>query len=137
MNKFGKEKFEIVETRKLGGSWEQELVVVRLNEAYLRLTGNGTDYRVMTATAGESAVGLKPCKNQARLLEAAALLARNQKCFEGIEADGKGREYVQLFTFSQEEGETDEDFTEDLYKLVDSFFEIYDGLEERFVNESA
>ena len=48
--------------------------------------------------------------------------------FDGIERDRKGRNYVQLFLFSQDEGVSDEDFTNELRELLEEFFAIYDGL---------
>ncbi len=126
-------KFEIHETRQLGREldrdWEQELVVSRAGEAFLRLAGDGTDYRVMTATAGESDLGLGACKYPEILLQAAHDLAvRKVDGFDGFERDRKGRNYVQLFTFSQDESVSDEDFTHELRELLEEFFGIYDGL---------
>lgn len=127
------ETIVISETRKLGREsgqdWEQELVVSRAGEAFLRLAGDGTNYRVMTATAGESELGLGACGNAEILLQAAHDLAlRKVDGFDGLEQDRKGRAYVQLFTFSQDEGVSDEDFTEELKELLEEFFAIYDGL---------
>ena len=72
-------KFEIHETRKLSREldrdWEQELVVSRAGEAFLRLAGEGSDYRVMTATAGENDLGLEACKHPQILFQAAHDLA--------------------------------------------------------------
>jgi hypothetical protein len=115
-------------TSKLGGNWEQELVVIRHNEAYLRLAGDGTNYRVMTATAGEDASGVRPCQDQDRLLEAAAQLARKHECVEDIKFDKKGRAYVLPFILSQSEKDSDDVFTKDVCELVSDFFVIYDGL---------
>lgn len=39
--------FEVIETDKLGAEWRQGLAVVRRNLVYLRLVGDGTNYRVM------------------------------------------------------------------------------------------
>jgi len=122
------EDFEIVDASKLGGNWEQELVVIRHNEAYLRLAGDGTNYRVMTATAGEDASGVRPCQDQDRLLEAAAQLARKHECVEDIKFDKKGRAYVLPFILSQSEKDSDDVFTKDVCELVSDFFVIYDGL---------
>lgn len=97
-------QFEIHETRQLSREldrdWEQELVVSRAGEAFLRLAGDGTDYRVMTATAGDNDLGLEACKHPDILLQAAHDLAvRKIDGFDGIERDRKGRNYVQLFQF--------------------------------------
>lgn len=128
-------KFEIHETRQLSREldrdWEQELVVSRAGEAFLRLVGEGSDYRVMTATAGENDLGLEACKHPEILLQAAHDLAvRKVDGFDGIERDRKGRNYVQLFLFSQDVGVSDEDFTNELRELLEEFFAIYDGLRE-------
>jgi hypothetical protein len=133
MRKMKIAKFEILETRQLSKEldrdWEQELVVSRAGEAFLRLAGDGSDYRVMTATAGENGLGLEACKHPEILLQAAHDLAvRKVDGFDGIERDRKGRNYVQLFLFSQDEGVSDEDFTNELRELLEEFFAIYDGL---------
>ena len=49
--------FDIIETEKLGSNWAQQFVVARKKTVYLRIVGDGTDYRVMTATASEDAGG--------------------------------------------------------------------------------
>lgn len=126
-------QFEIHQTRQLSKEldqdWEQELVVSRAGEAFLRLVGDGTDYRVMTATAGENDLRLEACKHPDILIQAAHDLAvRKVDGFGGIKRDRKGRRYVQLFQFSQDEGVSDEDFTDELREFLEEFFGIYDGL---------
>jgi hypothetical protein len=137
MSEFETEEFEITETCKLGKDWEQELVVSRGNVAFLRLAGDGTNYRVMTATAGQSDLRLKSCDDPLRLLEAASLLSqRKVNCIPNVEPDGQGREYVQLFDFVQEKGQTDKDFTGELHELVAEFFEVFDELKGKTAYEN-
>lgn len=120
--------FQFIETEKLGGNWSQQFVIVREKSVYLRVVGDGANYRVMTATASEETGGYHICQDKERLLETASRLARTFSCTEHNSKDGKGREYIQLFTMSQEEDETDEVFTKHFEEMVGEFFIIYDGL---------
>lgn len=121
--------FDIIETKKLGGNWEQGLAVVRRDEVFLRLVGDGKDYRVMTATAGEDIYRYNSCRDQERLCRAAMAFSEKNGCEAEIEKDGKGRTYIQLFTLSQNDGTTDQDFTDEVTKLVRDFFSTYDSVE--------
>ena len=121
--------FELIETDKLGGNWEQEFAVVRKKVVYLRIVGDGTHYRVMTATSGEDFGGYRICLEKQRLWEAAAQLAREYNCAETSSEDKKRRVYIQLFTVSQDKNDSDEVFTKDLEELVENFFAIYDSLD--------
>ena len=120
--------FELIETDKLGGGWKQGVAVVRNSEVYLRIVGNGTDYRVMTATAGEDVGGYRISPDNDRLIQAAIQLAGIYKCIPEEAKDGKGRVYIKLFTASQSRGESNEAFTKDVEVIVSNFFMIYDGL---------
>lgn len=119
--------FDIIETEKLGSNWAQQFVVARKKTVYLRIVGDGTDYRVMTATASEDAGGYHICQDKERLWEAAAQLARNHDCTEEADKDGKGRVYIKVFTVSQPKDVSDEIFTKDITDLIDEFFTIYDA----------
>ena len=126
--------YEIYETsflgERVGKLWEQEIVVSRGREAFLRFTGDGTNYRVMTATAGQDDLRLKACRNPERLKAAAYDLAiRKASGFDGMSRDCQGRKYVRLFTFSQDLGVTDASFTAELHELLEEFFDIYDNIE--------
>ena len=128
------ENYEIDETNflgdKIGKRWEQEIVVSRGREAFLRFTGDGTNYRVMTATAGQDDLGIRACRDPERLTAAAYNLAvRKANGFDGVRPDCQGREYVRLFTFSQDIGVTDAHFTSELRELLAEFFDTYDDLE--------
>lgn len=123
-------EFQIIETGKLGGGWAQELAVVRNGQVYLRMAGNGTDYRVMTATAGEDFGPYRPCKDQPRLHDAATLFARTHGCEEDIDTDSKGRPYVILFTMSQKPEATDAEFTAKVTELIEEFFGVFDTIHE-------
>lgn len=120
--------FDIIETEKLGGSWEQSLAVVREREVFLRLVGDGKDYRVMTATAGEDLHRYNACQDQERLCNAAISFADKNGCTAEADKDGKGRTYIQLFILSQDDGASDQDFTDEVNKLVGDFFSIYDSI---------
>ena len=72
--------FRFFETGKLGGNWSQNFAVVRGNTIYLRVVGDGTHYRVMTATAGEEGAGFHICATKELLWKAATLLARDHGC---------------------------------------------------------
>jgi len=120
--------FDIIETDKLGGNWAQQFVVVRKKVVYLRIVGDGTHYRVMTATASEDAGAYRICQDDERLWEAAASLARTYSCAGQVDEDGKGRIYIKLFTVSQSKGESDHIFSQTIYDLCSEFFDIYDAL---------
>ena len=120
--------FELIESNKLGGNWAQSFVVVRKNEVFLRIVGNGTEYRVMTATAGEDVGDHRICQDGERLLDAAFKLSRTHDCFPEESEDGKGRYYIRLFNVRQDKGVSDEHFTEELYDLIDEFFAIYEDV---------
>ena len=121
--------FEVIETDKLGGDWRQVLAVVRRSEVYLRLVGDGTNYRVMTATAGEDSGGYAVCPDRDRLWRAALQLASAHGADGNISIDSKGRRYVRVFELSQDDGASDERFSEALMKLFGEFFRIYDALD--------
>lgn len=120
--------FDFIETEKLGGNWSQQFVVVRKKVVYLRVVGDGANYRVMTATASEDVGGYFICQDSERLWQAATQLARAHNCADVVSKDGKGRVYIQLFTASQPKGDSDEIFTEEFKGLISEFFAIYDGL---------
>ena len=123
--------FELIETDKLGGGWKQGVAVVRNNEVYLRSVRNGTDYRVMTATAVEDVGGYRISPDNDRLIRAAIQLAGIYKCIPEEAKDGKGRSYIQLFTASQAKSESNDAFTKEINDIVANFFAIYDGLSVR------
>jgi predicted RNA-binding protein YlxR (DUF448 family) len=120
--------FDIIESGKLGGNWEQSLAVVRKNEVFLRIVGNGTEYRVMTATAGEDIGGYFVCQQKSYLWEAARELAFNHGCTPDESLDGEGRSYIRLFSAIQDKGVSDKDFTKELNDLIKEFFCAFDKL---------
>lgn len=122
--------FELLETTKIGGNWAQEVAVVRNGVVYLRLVGDGTVYRVMTATAGEYSGRYRACHDKERLWEAATQLARANNCVEEVSTDGKGRIYIRLFHATHDDGLSDDEFTKEVEGWVSEFFAIYDGLGE-------
>lgn len=121
--------FEVIETDKLGAEWKQGLAVVRRKQVYLRLVGDGTNYRVMTATSGEEFGGYAACQDKGRLWKAALQLAKSHGTDGDLCEDQKGRKYVRIFELSQDDGASDERFSEALMKLFGEFFKIYDDLE--------
>ena len=125
--------FEVIETDKLGAEWKQGLAVVRRKQVYLRLVGDGTNYRVMTATAGEEFGGYAACQDKGRLWKAALQLAKSHGTDGDLCEDQKGRKYVRIFEFSQDDGASDERFSEALMKLFGEFFKIYDDLENEVI----
>lgn len=120
--------FCLVDTQKLGGYWKQQFVVVRNKIVYLRIVGDGVEYRVMTATTNEDVGGYRICQEKDRLWNAAAQLARSQNCTEVTSVDVQGRQYVRLFNVVQDNGISDLDFTNEVLELVDAFFANYDRL---------
>ena len=123
--------FEIKETKKLGGGWKQQFVAIRNKLVYLRIVGDGKVYRIMTATATEDLGGYHICPDKERLWAAALQLSKNYDCAGNFSDDRKGREYIQIFNMSQEQDETDDDFSKDFYEIIDEFFNIYDNLNEK------
>jgi hypothetical protein len=121
--------FDIIETKKLGGNWQQEFAVVRKKFVYLRVVGDGAVYRVMTATVGDDMRGWRLCQDKQRLWEAASQLAKTHNLSGNFSNDTMARQYVQLFNIIQEHGETDEKFTEFFWDQMREFFSIYDTLE--------
>lgn len=121
--------FEIFETDKLGGNWKQQYVVAREKVIYLRLVGDGKDYRVMTATASEGVGDYSINQDRERLWEAAVQLTRIHNCDEEASEDRKGRGYIRMFTVVQDKGVSDEIFTKEVTDLIDEFFAIYDALD--------
>lgn len=121
-------EFDLIETQKLGIGWNQQFVVTRKNIVYLRLVGDGTAYRLMTATATEDFGRLRICHDNERLWRSANQLAMLHKCSGKISFDTQGRQYIQIFMVVQDEGISDEKFTEEIYELIQEFFDIYDGI---------
>ncbi|MCK0138011.1 hypothetical protein [Aliiroseovarius sp. F47248L] len=127
--------YEIFETDflgdRIGKRWEQEIVVSRGREAFLRFAGDGAHYRVMTATTGQDDLGLRACRDPDRLMNAARELALKKVTAVDDEppVDCQGRKYVRLFTFSQDVDVSDAQFTCELHELLVEFFDIYDNLE--------
>ena len=129
----GNAKFEIHETRQLSKEldreWEQEIVVSRAGETFLRLAGDGSEYRVMTATTGERNLGLGACKYPDILLQAAHKLSvKYVDRSNRTERDSQGKKYLPLFIFLRCDGDSDKDFTNGLRELLEEFFSIYDNL---------
>jgi len=120
--------FELVATQKLGSLWQQQFLVARNRIIYLRIVGDGTEYRVMTATADENFGGYRICQEKGRLWIAAALLARSHNCAEEISKDKQGRQYIRLFMVVQDKGTSDSDFTDEVHDLMRRFFIIYESL---------
>lgn len=121
--------FEVIETDKLGAEWKQGLAVARRKLVYLRLVGDGTNYRVMTATAGEEFGGYAVCQDKGRLWQAALQLAKSHGTDGDLCEDQKGRKYVRIFELSQDDGASDEQFSEALVALFEEFFGIYDAVD--------
>jgi hypothetical protein len=119
---------DIIESGKLGGNWEQSLAVIRNSEIFLRIVGNGTEYRVMTATAGEDVGGYVVCQQKSYLLEAARQLAVNHGCIPAESIDGEGRSYIRLFSAIQDKGISDKEFRTEIDNLVEDFFCAFDEL---------
>ena len=117
--------FELVDSKKLGGDWFQEFMVVRRNVIYLRVAGDGKNYRVMTATASEH--GYRICHDGERLWGAATQLARSYNCEADKTNDRKGRTYIMPFEVVQDEGKSDRTFTEEFKGYISKFFDIYDN----------
>lgn len=82
--------FELIESNKLGGKWEEEYLIARKRTIYLRIVGDGKEYRLMTATANEGIGGYIINKNTAPLCGASARLARKHNCEEGSSKDRQG-----------------------------------------------
>lgn len=120
--------FEIVPTNKLGGKWKQELAVVRGKVVYLRIAGDGTNYSVMTATAGEDVGGYRVCGDMERVWTAAVELAHSKNCEPNASKDRQGRDYIELFMMSQEESDSDEVFTKSFTDLLEEYFCVFDSL---------
>lgn len=120
--------FEVIETDKLGAEWTQGLAVVRRKQVYLRLVGDGKNYRVMTATSGEEFGGYAVCQDKGRLWKAALQLAKSHGTNGDLSEDQKGRKYVRIFELSQDDGASDGQFSEALMALFEEFFGIYDAL---------
>ena len=121
--------FDVIETDKLGSEWKQGLAVVRRNLVYLRLVGDGKNYRVMTATAGAEFGGYAVCQDKERLWKAALQLAKSHGTDGDLSEDQKGRKYVRIFELSQDDGASDEQFSEALVALFEEFFGIYDAVD--------
>lgn len=120
--------FDLIETQKLGVGWHQQFVVARNNIVYLRLVGDGTEYRLMTATASEDFGGLRICHDNERLWKSAAQLAILHECSGEISSDTQGRPYIRIFRIVQDKGVSDEKFTEEVHDLIREFFAIYDEI---------
>ena len=120
-------KWEAIDTTKLGGKWFQQFAIVRDKTVYLRMTGDGTNYRLMTATAGEDLYRYRACQDQERLIRAASALAKKYKLSGDTYLDQEGRPYCAPFSFTQQDGLTDDDFTKEVYTVIDDFFAIYDN----------
>ena len=121
--------FDLIETQKLGSGWHQQFVVARKKIIYLRIVGDGTEYRMMTATASEDVGGLRICQDTERLWRAASQLAISQKCSGEISSDTQGRPYIRIFRIVQDKGVSDVNFTKEVYELIREFFSIYDEVQ--------
>lgn len=100
--------FEFIETNKFLDKGEQEVAVVRDRIVCLRLAGDGTVYRVMTATADEKAGRYRACQDKERFCVAAIQLARANNCVEEVSTYSKGRVYIPLFHAPHDEGLSDD-----------------------------
>ena len=120
--------FDLIETQKLGSGWHQQFVVARKKIVYLRIVGDGTEYRMMTATASEGVGGLRICQDSERLWRASAQLAILHKCSGEISSDTQGRPYIRIFRIAQDNGVSDVNFTKEVHELIREFFAIYDEI---------
>lgn len=121
-------RWERIESEKLGGNWAQSFSVVRNNEVFLRIVGDGTVYRIMTATADENLGHYRVCQDTERLWDAAVLLSEKHNGAPEESRDLQGRPYVRLFYLQQDEGVSDVRFTKELDDLTDEFFAIFDNM---------
>jgi hypothetical protein len=120
--------FDLIETQKLGSGWHQQFFVARKKIVYLRIVGDGTEYRMMTATASEDLGGFRVCQDSERLWMAAAQLAISHKCSGEVSSDTQGRPYIRIFKIVQDNGISDTNFTNEVYDLIREFFAIYDEI---------
>ena len=117
--------FEFRSTTKLGGTWAQQYVILRDRVIFLRMVGDGTHYRLMTATADEA--GYKLCRDGDRLRMATTQWLQAHKALACAGRDRDGRPYV--FTeLKQPRNVSDEEFTHWVNSVVKHFFSIYDAL---------
>lgn len=123
--------FEVKETEKLGDGWEQQFVAIKDKLVYLRIVGDGETYRIMTATATEDLGGYQICRDKERLWDAALQLSKSYDCVGNFSSDRKGRKYIQIFNMTQEKDDSDEQFSNEFYGIIEEFFDIYDRLDKK------
>ena len=121
--------FRILESRKLGFAADENWMVVRAGEIFLRLVGGGGgSYSLMTATAGEDQGSLRACANQHLLRQAARRTAADFEVEPHEDKDSAGRDFVRIcgFTIDGPAEEARQQTLSEVYKVCDTLFKNFD-----------
>ena len=119
--------FDILKSEKLSGGWKEQYRIVRAGVLYLRIVGDGQNFRIMTATAADANSAERICSDTRRLHDAGIAVAKEYKVEAVSSEDRQDRSYIRIFEISQEEGESNDKFTQDVVRAIDRFFEFFDS----------
>lgn len=125
---FDNAKFEIVHSIKAGLVSNESLLVVRDGTGYLRILGQEPRWELMTATASEDDGLVKVCGDRRRLIETAIKLCQALGFSAHETKDRLGRDYIKICTIVRERD--DEDLRDVLFRTIERFFDLFDGLGE-------
>lgn len=121
--------FRIVGSLKPGFAAEENWIVVRGGEVFLRLVGGCGSYQLMTATVGEDAGSLKSCADQHILRVAAKRTAVHFEVEAHEDKDSAGRDFVRIcrFTIDSNTEQSRQQTLSEVYEVCDALFENFDN----------
>ena len=120
--------YRILPSRKPGFAADENWMVVRGGEIFLRLVGGDGSYALMTATAGEDKASPRPCANQHVLRQAARRPAADFEVEPHEDKDSAGRDFVRIcgFTIDGPAEETRRQTLGEVYAVCDALFKNFD-----------
>lgn len=116
----------IKESNKRGFAGQESWIVTRGRTSYLRIIGNDPGYSLMTATASEDDKSYFVCSNRVNLISSALQLGSLLRIPPSREEDRSGRKFIRICAVNFIPGQEQEDLDE-LYAVLDKFFQIYDS----------
>lgn len=121
--------FRIVESLKRGFATEENWMVVRRGQIFLRLVGGRGSYQLMTATAGEDRASLKACADQHILKAAAKRTAAHFEVEPHEDKDSAGRDFVRIcrFTIDGSTEQARQQALNEVYEVCDALFKNFDS----------
>ncbi len=109
---------------------EDNLIVGRVDEIFLRILGKDPSWEIMTATAGDDKSDYRLASDRIAVIAAACRTSQEFDVNPSQHFDVKKREYIKICTFDMLPDEPSWELRRQLTGVIDVFFAFYDEYQE-------